>query len=342
MALGCAEGDVDRRRDDVPLADAPDRMSWTDRQLPQGDDVFLDHVGYFVSDLDAAAPQLARLGFRVSLTNVQTNANEKGELVPSGTSNRLSRLPRGFIEMLAATHDTPLAEQFKHAIARYSGLHLIALSHDDIPAQRARLTQAGFSMQGVVELRRRDRTLVGEPVVHFSVLRPQPGVMAEGRVQWVKPHTPDTVWRAETITTENGAQGLTDMLLCVDDPAAVAARYGRYVGRAPVVRDGMHVVALDRGVLVFADATQAANILPDFQPPSLPFMAGQALRADLALTRAVLTKNGIKPLAATSDLICVGPADALGSYLLFHAPYCDDPWRALARGARVSRSPEVR
>ncbi len=87
-------------------------------------------------------------------------------------------------------------------------------------------------MQDVVELKRRDRTLPGTPEVHFSVLRPQPGVMAEGRVQWVTPHTPDTVWRPDTITTENGAEGLTDMLLCVDDPAGTAARYGRYVGRA--------------------------------------------------------------------------------------------------------------
>src|SRR5204862_2132296 len=110
------------------------------------------------------------------------------------------------------------------------------------PAQRARLIAAGFAMQDVVELRRHDRTLPGTPEVHFSVLRPQPGVMAEGRVQWVKPNTPDTVWRADTITTENGAEGLTDMLLVVDDPAGAAARYGRYVGRAPIVRGGLPVV----------------------------------------------------------------------------------------------------
>ncbi len=207
---------------------------WADRQLPQGEDVFLDHVGYFVADLDAAGAQLERLGFRVSQINVQTNADAKGLLKPSGTSNRLAKLKFGFLEILAATHDTPLADQFKQQIARYSGLHLIALSHDDLSATRARLVQAGFAMQDAVELRRRDRTLPGAPEVHFSVLRPQPGVMAEGRVQWVTPRTPDTVWRAETITTENGAEGLTDMLLGVDDPAAVAARYGRYVGRTPV------------------------------------------------------------------------------------------------------------
>src|SRR5205085_5756170 len=305
-------------------------MNWVRRQLPERAEVFLDHVGYFVADLDTAGAQLERLGFRVSAINVQSNADASGALKPSGTSNRLAKLQFGFIELLAGTHDTPLADQFKQAIARYSGLHLIALSAEDMRIERARLTDAGFAMQEVVELKRRDRTLAGEPEVHFSVLRPQAGVMAEGRVQWVRPHTPEIVWRAETITTENGAEGLTDMLICVDDPAAVAERYGRYLGCAPVMRGGLHAVDLERGALLFADATRTSEILPDFRAPSLPFMAGQALRADLAKTREVLARNRIEPVFANTHVVCVGPRDALGGYLLFHAPTVREPWATLA------------
>jgi hypothetical protein len=110
----------------------------------------------------------------------------------------------------------------------------------------------------------------------------------------------------------------------------VAARYGRYVGHAPVVRGGTHVVSLERGGLVFVDAAQAAKILPGLRPPTMPFMVGQALRADLALTRAALTRNGIEPVFARGDLVCIRPADALGGYMLFHAPNVADPWGALA------------
>ncbi|MEJ0076397.1 MAG: VOC family protein [Alphaproteobacteria bacterium] len=304
-------------------------MTWIARQLPERGEVFVDHVGYFVHDLEAVGAQLARLGFRVSAVNVQTNADASGALKPSGTSNRLAKLKLGFLEMLAATHDTPLAEQFKQQIARYSGLQLIAFSAEDMARERARLVDAGFAMQEVVELKRRDRTLAGEPEVHFSVLRPQPGAMAEGRIQWVRPNTPETVWRAETITTENGAEGLTDTLICVDDPAVVAARYGRYVGRTPIVRGGMHVVPLERGGLVFVDAAQAAKMLPGFRAPSLPFMAGQALRADLGLTRSVLARNDITPVVANRDVICIGPPDAVGAYMLFHAAKVSDPWGAI-------------
>ena len=98
------------------------------------------------------ARQLERLGFQVSQINVQTNADAQGALTPSGTSNRLARLRRGYLEILAATHDTPLADQLKAALARYQGIHLIALSHDDIPGQRTRLTAGGFRMQPVVTL----------------------------------------------------------------------------------------------------------------------------------------------------------------------------------------------
>ena len=66
------------------MADGADRVSWVDRQLPQGDEVFIDHVGYFVADLGAAGAQLERLGFRVSLTNMQTNADASGALELTG------------------------------------------------------------------------------------------------------------------------------------------------------------------------------------------------------------------------------------------------------------------
>jgi catechol 2,3-dioxygenase-like lactoylglutathione lyase family enzyme len=308
---------------------------WVARQLPQADEVFLDHVGYFVADLDAAGRQLERLGFRVSLVNVQTNADETGALKPSGTSNRLARLRFGFIEILAVTHDTPLAQQFRQAIARYAGLHLIALSHDDIPATRERLTADGFAMQPVVSLNRRDRTLPDTPIVHFSVLRPQPGVMPEGRVQFVKPHTPGTVWREELISTANGVEGLGDMLLCVDDRAEAAARFGRYAGRAPVETGDMSIVALERSRLLFVTAQELAKRLSGFTPPSVPFMAGQALRCtDIAAARAVLEKSGITPLVATDELICVGPHDGLGAFMVFHGPGVAEPWSMLEMVSR--------
>lgn len=305
---------------------------WTDRQLPRGDEIFLDHVGYFTHDLMEGGAALKRLGFQVSQINVQTNDDGTGQLVPSGTSNRLARLRRGYLELLAPTHDTPLGRQARAALARYAGIHLIALSHDNIPAQHHRLTALGFGMQDVVHLRRHDVTLPGTPEVAWSVLRPKPGVMPEGRIQFTKSHNPEHVWRPELTRHANAADGLGDILLCVCDRGEAAARFSPYTGRAPVEESERSVIALERGRLVFVEPGQAQRMLPGFEHPALPFMAGQALRsADIACTRAVLEANGVSPQYADAELVCVGPADALGATMLFYAATVSDPWSALAR-----------
>lgn len=310
--------------------------NWIDRQLPANDEVFLDHVGYFVADLEKAGAQLERLGFQVSRTNVQTNVDGGGQLIPSGTSNRLVRLRRGYLEVLAATHPTPLAAQLERALARYAGIHLVALSHDDIPAQRGRLTAQGFAMQEVVHLRRRDVTLPDAPEVAWSVLRPQPGVMPEGRIQFTKSHNPEHVWKPELTRHRNQADALTDLLLCVSDGQEAATRFSRYVGREAMnARDGVTILPLERGRLIIVQPEKAAAMLPGFVCPDPPYFAGQALRSsDIGQTRAVIEAGGISPVFADQEMVCVAALEALGAAMLFHRADLQDPWHSLAERVR--------
>ncbi len=107
----------------------------------------------------------------------------------------------------------------------------------------------------------------------------------------------DSVWRPDTLTTASGATGLTDLLMCVLDPASVAERYGRYVRtRAGRARRGD---MSSRSIAVrwcSSIRSKAARMLPDFGAPSVPFMAGQALRANLSKARALLKENGVSPV----------------------------------------------
>ncbi|MGN6574004.1 MAG: VOC family protein [Pseudolabrys sp.] len=303
---------------------------WADRQLPVGNEVFLDHVGYFTADLAAAGGRLERLGFAVSPVNLQQNADTDGRLKPSGTSNRLAILRRGFLEVLAATHETPLGDQLKAALGRYAGLHLIALSHADIPGERERLLAAGFAMQEVVNLRRHRQTPEGLREVRWSVLRPQAGVMPEGRVQFAYCHTPELTWNEAAPPLANGADGLGDILLIVRDRHEAAARFGRFAGRGPCDEGRFGIVPLDRGRILFAEPDFTSEI-SNFTLPNVPYLAGQALRCiDLARVREVLARAGIRPLVDNDHVVCVGPDDALGSLLLFHAAPVASPWAALA------------
>ena len=98
------------------------------KQLPTGNELFLDHVGYFLADLEGAAARFERLGFTVSPVNIHYNSAD-GELVRSGTANRLITFEAGYIEALGQVADTPLGAELASGVARYEGLHLIALAH---------------------------------------------------------------------------------------------------------------------------------------------------------------------------------------------------------------------
>lgn len=310
-------------------------MGYVERQVPQGTEVFLDHVSWFLSDLDVAARVLGRLGFQVSGVNVQYDANERGELAPTGTSNRLVLLERGFLEFLVATGETPLADQLYKAAARYAGLHLIAMTHPDMAVQRARLLSAGFAMLPTVHMRRPVRTPEGDREVAYTILRTEPGQMAEGRVQMLTAHTPELLWRPGTMTHDNAAQALTDLLVCVTDPAEAVPRYERYTGRTARQAGACEAIEFERGRIMIAGLAGAQAMVPGFAAPSLPYSAGVALRsADLSATRDALARGGVKPMLGTGDLICVRPTDALGAYLLFHAASVETPWQALRAAQR--------
>ena len=77
-----------------------------DRQLPVGDEIFLDHVGHFVPDPEAARRALGRAGFRATPVSVQVNPDPAGGPPrPSGTGNLTAMFRRGYAEVLFRTAD---------------------------------------------------------------------------------------------------------------------------------------------------------------------------------------------------------------------------------------------
>src|SRR5690606_6387768 len=117
------------------------------RQLPQGSEIFLDHVGHFVADPTSAGAALARAGFAPTPVSVQSNPDG----TPTGTGNVTAMLSRGYVEILFKTADTPLAQEFDAAMADYSGVHLAAFAIADAEATHRRLGEAGFPMRPLVQ-----------------------------------------------------------------------------------------------------------------------------------------------------------------------------------------------
>jgi hypothetical protein len=292
-------------------------------QTPSGDGIFLDHVGWFVPDMDAAAAAFARLGFPMSPYTVHTNEAPDGTRVPSGTANRCAMLKRGYLEVLTAVEgvDTPLSRQLRGGIARYTGLHLIALTVADADAATERLRAAGFAPQPPVALRRAmPLDAGGEGTAEFSVIRLPADAMAEGRIQILTQDAPDIVWQPSVTASENALDMLSGILVCCADPDEATARYARFAGRAAVEgSDGIRRIALDRGTVAICGPEGCRSALPGIGIPDLPFMAAVAIRsADLAATRAFLAARGVALLAHEAGRIVVDPREMAGAALVVH------------------------
>jgi catechol 2,3-dioxygenase-like lactoylglutathione lyase family enzyme len=286
--------------------------------------VVLDHVGLFVPDMARAAAAFERLGFRLTPLSPQRHRLAPGEpLVPAGTANRLAMLREGYIEILTPVAETGIAGQLRAAMQRYAGLHLIAFGSGDAAAAQAHLAAAGFAPQPVIDLER----TVDEGTARFSVVRVPPGTMAEGRVQYCRHHTPELVWQPRWLTQPNRARALTDLVLCVGDPAEAAARYGRFVGRAPQPRARALVLQLDRGRLVFTDPGGLAQLLPGSGVPSLPFLASLVVTSEnLSATRAVLDGQGVPVVALGTDALAAAMPGGIAGSVCFLAADEAAPW----------------
>src|SRR5262245_65123938 len=106
-----------------------------DRQLPFADEIFLDHVGHFVRDHEAASRALARAGFAPTPPSVQVNPDPDGGAPQlTGTGNVTAMFARGYIEVLFKTAETPLTREFDAGLARYPGVHLAAFAVADAAA----------------------------------------------------------------------------------------------------------------------------------------------------------------------------------------------------------------
>src|SRR5882672_5716976 len=214
-----------------------------DRQLPLGEEIFLDHVGHFVPDREAASHAFVRCGFAPAPVSAQVNAD--GTL--TGTGNVCAMFARGYVEVLFKTADTSLAAELDLSMARYRGVHLAAFAVADAGKAHARLGAAGFALRPLVNMQRPVDTETGPATAAFTVARVERGAMAEGRIQILTHHSEDAVWQPRWMGHPNGARALASIGFVVADVGEAAARFARFTGcKVSSVLFG-RTIELDRG-----------------------------------------------------------------------------------------------
>jgi hypothetical protein len=299
-----------------------------DRRLPVGLEIFLDHVGHFVADAQAASRALARAGFAPTPASVQVSPDPAGGVPrPTGTGNVTAMLARGYIEVLFRTADTPLACEFDAAFARHAGIHLAALAVADAAAAHRRLG-ASFRVRPLVEMQRPVEMGNGSGCAAFTIVRLEPGEMPEGRIQILTQRTEAAVWQPCWLTHPNGAQALLDLVIAVSDVQEAAARFSRFADRGVTPVAFGKMIALDRGAVVLVGASTFAAMLPDVPIPSLPFAGAYGLRAaSLATAGAALQRGGLAVRRAGASLVAPFPHELGAGAWIFVEDPAQLPWR---------------
>jgi len=266
------------------------------RQLPAGNEIFLDHIGCFVPNVEAARHALARAGFAPTPVSLQVNPDPAGGPArPTGTGNVTAMLSQGYIEVLFKAADTPLAGELEAAMARYRGIHLAAFAVADAQLFHRGVADRGFRVRPLVHMQRPVDAEGAPGTAAFTLARLEPGEMPEGRVQALTHHTEELVWQRRWLSHPNGALALVRLVVAVADVDEAARRYARFTGRqARASRFGTNI-ELDRGRLDLVSAEEFRQMLPAIAIPSLPFMGACEIRvASLAALRDLLKQAGMK------------------------------------------------
>jgi hypothetical protein len=299
-----------------------------DRQLPVGDEIFLDHVAHFVRDADAAQRALTRCGFAPTPISVQVNPDSSGGTRLTGTGNITAMFERGYAEVLFKTSDTPLGREFDAMLEQHAGLHLAAFSVADAEAAHRRLAASGFAVRELVRMSRPVVTEAGAGTAAFTIARVEPGVMPEGRIQMLTHHTEQAVWQKRWLGHPNSATGLIDVVIAVADVEETAQRFARFTGRNAMRTSGGAVLQLDRGGVYLVNHDRITERLPEVAITQLPFIAGYALRVrSLGVAETVINRANLEWHAFEDGIAAAFPVELGQGAWFFVERATGLPWR---------------
>lgn len=289
--------------------------------------VALDHVGVAARDLGPICAAYERLGFALSPIAQQSGRRRPDLPVEKfGSGNRCAFLKHGYIELIAILDPALYDNTLNAFLARYPGMHILALAIEDPEANLARMRAAGIDIPGIAWLER--PVEAGGPIAKFARLPfPDP---PEGRVQLIRHLTPELVWQEKWMDHANKAVALEEAILCAAAPAETAARLSRLSG-LPVEPDpaggfllrlpgaacaaGPFAPVMETRVRILEEAALAA-VLPGVSPPASPFMAGIVIRTEDGGTAARRVLAGLPTVEAPQGIM-VPAAFGAGAAVVF-------------------------
>ena len=186
--------------------------------------------------------------------------------------------------------------------------------------EHRRLADAGFPVLPLVDMRRPVTTENGEEEARFTITRIAPGVMAEGRIQFLTHHTEKLVWPERHLDHPNGALALLGLWIAAADPDEPARRFAQFTGRPARRERDVAMIALDRGVLRFASPEYLQHEFGIAPGAPLPYLAAYEIEvAGLGRVSRWLDRAGLAAQPIDDGLALTLPP-SIGGTVVFRAP----------------------
>lgn len=289
----------------------------------------LDHVGVAVSSLDRGRDAFARLGFQLTPRSFHSGSRAAGAPVePWGSGNHCAMFREGYLEIIGLT-DASMYSSVKDMVARYEGLHIVAVGCGSADAAYAEFQKAGAPVEAPRTLER-DAAFGPDDRetrrAKFRTLYVDRQKFTEGRFIFIEHLTRDVLWQPHLLAHPNGALAIDAVYFVVADPEATAQKF------APLLLDrierfpGAVKLALHRGTIWLVREARWRELLPGSFVPPVPSPAGFGIRvASLEDTQRCLESNGVRTqVSKNASLwsggpagIWVAPEDACGAAIRF-------------------------
>jgi len=284
----------------------------------------LDHVGIAVADLEAGREAFARLGFTLTARSYHKGSRlPAGPVEPWGSANHCAMLTDGYLEVLGVT-DPERFSNAKLMVARYEGLHIVALRPASVDSAHAALTRARLPVDAPRDLERMapyGSTGTEQRRVAFRNMYLTKSVFPEAQFQYTEHLTRDAMWQPHLLQHPNTARGLETVFLCSEDPVATAAKLAPMFGVEPnAASRGECLLQLSRSSLRVVSPASWSTWAPGAARPPLPAPVGVAVRvASLEAARSLLDRNRVPYGLGLAGGLRVDPSHAAGAVLYFFA-----------------------
>lgn len=255
----------------------------------------LDHAGAIVRDLAAGAKRWEKLGFLLSPESRQSGRMpDRDDESPWATANRCATFQHGYLELIGVV-DAAAYNPWEKFLARFEGLHLLALRVASADAAYAALAARTNTLNAPVQRARRLDVNGVEGTMRFRNIFSRDEAYPEGRYIVLEHQTPEFLWQPRYLAHPNGARALEAVIVCADDVQAQRARLETLLGSPPLREpDGALRFSPAGGGSIELRSTEAFEARYGWRPRALPCFAGAEVRfASRAHAAKLMGDNGV-------------------------------------------------